>query len=190
MSSGRGLYVTDVSYNRDEIAAVGNGIACFRYDPASSFYGATFAANGTAGTRMNGTWRSVFLPWDIVDMSDASLNEVISDVLGYLEFGMSLSIDSDKDGMSNGDELRSGTDPSNSNSVLRVEGLARQQGDQHVISWQCVAGKTYNIEECTNLVSGKWTVLDSVPGNPSGKCSYTNTTDHASGIAFYRIRIL
>jgi hypothetical protein len=189
LSSGRRFYLADVSYNRDEIAAVGNGIACYRYDPASSFYGATFGAGGTAGIHMNGTWRSVFLPWDIVDLDEASLNRVISDVMGYLEFGMALTIDSDNDGMSNGDELRSGTDPSNSNSVLRVNGVAQTPGAQHVIYWQCVTGKTYNVEQCTNLVSGQWTVLNPVPGNSSGTCSYTNPAP-TSGAVFYRIRAM
>jgi hypothetical protein len=74
------------SYYRDEIQAVGNGVECLRYTPTGAMGGATLGASGTAGTRIEGTNRTVFLPWDLGSsyLAAADRNRIVANVLNYL----------------------------------------------------------------------------------------------------------
>jgi hypothetical protein len=77
------------SYYRDEIQAVGPGIECFRYNPASAVDGATLGGAGTAGVRTEGAARTVFLPWELSPsyLTAADRNRIVTNVLRYLEGG-------------------------------------------------------------------------------------------------------
>jgi hypothetical protein len=66
-------------------------------------------------------------------------------------------LDSDGDGMTNLQEYLAGTNPRNATSVLRVSSVQQSGGDV-VVSFPSVMGKTYMVEQATDL-SGPWSLL-------------------------------
>lgn len=89
-----------------------------------------------------------------------------------------VELDSDADGMSDGDESVAGTDPFDSASLfsLTLEGST--------LSWPSVPNRFYSLEKCTNLIGGNWALVDqystTFPKN-SVALSITDST------AFYRV---
>ena len=95
--------------------------------------------------------------------------------------------DEDGDGENNLDEDTAGTNPLAAASVFRVSGVSRA-GGQLQVSFQSVAGKTYQLETSTSLAPGSWEEL----GEP-----LTATDDSAmievslaGGGRFYRVKVV
>ncbi|MEO7101043.1 MAG: autotransporter-associated beta strand repeat-containing protein, partial [Luteolibacter sp.] len=96
------------------------------------------------------------------------------------------SADPDGDGMTNAQEFAAGTDPTNAASVLKVTNLA-VSGNDFIVSFSTVSGKTYRVERSDTLEAGSWTT---VQGNIAGTGGTVQVTD--PGVAtqskrFYRI---
>jgi len=91
--------------------------------------------------------------------------------------------DTDFDGHVNWQEETTGTNPTNRSSVLQLNGVSAVEGDDWVIEWQAVAGKTYGVWFKTNLTDAAWAELGSgIPGvEPS--CSYTVALESVTGFA-------
>ena len=105
------------------------------------------------------------------------------------------SADPDGDGMTNAQEFASETDPNDRTSVLKVGDIS-QSGNDMVISFATVAGKTYRVEASNALQSGSWA---SVPtGDPAqdkitgtgGTVHVTDTGGAAQQKRFYRIIVI
>jgi hypothetical protein len=100
------------------------------------------------------------------------------------------SLDSDGDGMPDWMELLAGTDPYNSNSVFRINGLG--WGNPVAVSWSSVSNKAYQVLSTTNLTIPMTVDPNgtSVPANASGNS--TQWFDPASDVTnkFYRIELL
>jgi PKD repeat protein len=97
--------------------------------------------------------------------------------------------DSDHDGMNNWQEWRSGTNPTNALSVLRL--LSAAPADTNVtVTWQSAAGVRYFLERGTNLggYPQLWLLATNILGQ-ADRTSYTDT--NVSGISprFYRVGI-
>jgi len=74
------------------------------------------------------------------------------------------SCDPDGDGVSNLQEYYDGTDPNDSNSVLRITAIIPVGADIHVY-FTSVSGKYYSLERF-DPISGVWTnIVDNIPGN-------------------------
>jgi hypothetical protein len=54
--------------------------------------------------------------------------------------------DTDGDGMSDGDEWRSGTNPLDMESILMMVRISGASDDQFVAEWDAVPGKTYQLQ--------------------------------------------
>ncbi len=95
--------------------------------------------------------------------------------------------DTDRDGLANWQEGTAGTNPTNRASVLQLNGATALGGDDWVINWQAVEGKTYGVWFKTNLADALWAELGSgIPGvEPS--CTHTVTVDSVTG--FVRIAV-
>jgi len=89
--------------------------------------------------------------------------------------------DSDFDGHLNWQEETAGTNPTNRASVLQINEVSTAEGDDWIINWQAVAGKTYGVRFKTNLTDEAWADRDTgIPGvEPS--CTHTVTIDSATG---------
>jgi hypothetical protein len=96
-------------------------------------------------------------------------------------------IDSDGDGMSNAAEYVAGTNPLDRSSFFGVSSFSA--GENLILSWHSVPGKTYLIEESDDLV--RWTT---VPGLNAVTAATVTTQIEISGNGqpsrFLRIRVL
>ena len=99
-----------------------------------------------------------------------------------------LNPDSDYDGLSDGAEVLTGTDPLNAGSVFEIMALDKVSGTGFVrATWTSVAGKSYTLEASSDLIN--WVVV------ASGIVASGSTTSQLDGNAsgadrrFYRVRV-
>jgi hypothetical protein len=69
--------------------------------------------------------------------------------------------DADGDGASNLAEYQAGTDPTRSDSVLQIRGIAAEAGGIYLNFW-AVAGRSYQIQFRTGLDPGAWQIVANV----------------------------
>lgn len=67
-----------------------------------------------------------------------------------------LTNDADHDGMDNGSEYRCGTNPTDSNSVLRLDGDAMEVTNGFSLTWPVVPGRDYRLLSTDSLRGGSW----------------------------------
>lgn len=80
--------------------------------------------------------------------------------------------DPDGDGPSSGEEFRAGTNPTNGASVFRILDVGAR-GDDVVVDWSAVTGKTYDVWSKESLPDDAWTLeTDGIPGSEPS-CSST-----------------
>src|SRR5262249_11052031 len=97
--------------------------------------------------------------------------------------------DLDGDGLSNWQEWRCGTDPTNAVSTLRLLAPVTS-GTNVILSWQSVAGVNYFLERSTNLAtSPAFTSLTSNLAGQANTTSYTDTNVIGSGPFLYRVGV-
>jgi hypothetical protein len=101
------------------------------------------------------------------------------------------SLDTDGDGELSWQEYLAGTDPSDSNSVFRIDDAWHDNGTNY-ITWVThhVGSQTslppYNVERATNLVSTDWSVVTDVVQRMDGVVTNIWSWESMEG-AFYRI---
>ena len=93
--------------------------------------------------------------------------------------------DSDGDGMSDYAELIAGTDPFNSNSVLRITGFSN---GNHLVVWNSVTNINYQVLAATNLNYPLLPLSPIIPGN--GPSTFYFDTSPDSSSKFYRIQVI
>jgi hypothetical protein len=96
--------------------------------------------------------------------------------------------DQDGDCISNGDEEIAGTSPLRASSRLKIDSLARNNGDV-VISFPSIPGRHYRVETSTSLTADSWSF---VSGNITATTANTTFTHEDGGNdlkRFYRIRV-
>jgi hypothetical protein len=97
--------------------------------------------------------------------------------------------DADADGMSNWQEWRADTIPTNALSVLRMAMVTNGTPGLRV-TWQSVPTRTYWLERATNLASlPPFSGLASNIAGQLGTTTYTDTTATNSGPFFYRVGV-
>jgi hypothetical protein len=92
----------------------------------------------------------------------------------------------DHDGLTNLQEYRAGTNPTDASSSLNLI-LARQNGEISDLQFNGIAGRTYTVWYCDNLTLGTWTQLTSVAAQTQD--GLVHVSDPAIGIKtrFYRL---
>jgi len=94
--------------------------------------------------------------------------------------------DSDGDGMTDLEEYRAGTDPTNPNSCLELSNI-RITGANVILTWSAGTTRVYKVETRTNMLTGSW-VTNGVDLVFSGtNATATLSTGSYSGL-FYRIK--
>lgn len=101
-------------------------------------------------------------------------------------------LDSDGDGMNNWMEWQAGTNPTNAQSMLHLETLAKT-GSLWKVQWKGIVGRAYFIEKSTNLANSTgFQTLNTTPFTDVNVndelVSYTDSSG-TSAPAFYRLRV-
>lgn len=210
-----GLLSDMYAANYPDVFTAGSGAAL-----AAAYGASAAGANGAAIQYSNVTYRTVTMgiPFEtistaatrasvmtrVMDFFDAGKGVADSNTNGIpddweLEYfgsitGAVASADSDADGMNNLQEYIAGTDPTNAASVLCVTHAACENGasesPQVVLQWESVPGRTYAIDEATDLTvtNRAWTsVAEGLSSTPPLNI-YTTPPAVNSNVLFYRIR--
>lgn len=94
--------------------------------------------------------------------------------------------DADGDGVSNYQEYRAGTDPTAASSLLAVTGLVSNGPNGAVLRWASEAGKSYTIQQTSNLLASWSTLQTRIAATPPLNV-YTSST--STNTAFWRVRM-
>jgi hypothetical protein len=97
--------------------------------------------------------------------------------------------DADGDRITNFQEYLAGTNPRDSNSVLRITRL-RPQGSDLVLSFLSVTGKTYALERATNLPALFWQTVTNFGPVATTNAVLTNTGGAQATNGFFRVRLV
>jgi hypothetical protein len=96
--------------------------------------------------------------------------------------------DPDHDGMNNWQEWRSGTDPTNAVSALRMVSSA-PVGTNVAVTWQSVPGTIYLLQTSTNLAVPSFTPLATNLVGQAGITTFIHTNGVSAKGAFYRVGV-
>lgn len=95
----------------------------------------------------------------------------------------------DADGLNNWQEWRTGTNPANALSVLRLLSPA-SAAPGLIVSWQSVVGLNYFVERGTNLgLQPTFLPLATDIAGQPGMTTFTDTTVVGTGPFFYRVGV-
>jgi hypothetical protein len=101
--------------------------------------------------------------------------------------------DADGDRMSNWDEFRAGTNPTDPNSVLRLSAI-RVVGSDDLVAFSSVTNRSYAVEWADRLSNAArstlWTTVVSNVSGTGGEVLVTNSNAATLPNRFYRARVL
>ena len=147
-------------------------------DGATWYYTVTaqgLSGAGTASAPVSATTYTALEKWRLANFGTIANSGNAAD-----------AADPDGDGMTNAQEFAAGTGPNDSSSVLRITQLAKG-GNDMVISFTSIAGKTYRMERSDTLQSGSWTTVQDNIAGTGGIVQITDAGAAASSKSFYRI---
>lgn len=98
--------------------------------------------------------------------------------------------DADGDGARNDDEYRSGTDPTDANSVLAILALVQSSnGIQVALTWRSVSGRRYQVERSDSLSGGTWIAVgNQVEASAETTIATIPISDVEAG--YFRVRVI
>lgn len=200
-----GLAVADAATGRAYYLTTANGVGTIHVldmpsltriktitIPGVGYAPASFIRWGADGLAFRTTGGQVFLirdtavndhDWD--GLNDAWETQYFGSINGA---GGGVNEDPDGDALTNFDEFRAGTIPTDAASHLRIAAV-RTVGAQHRVTFATATGRRYRIERRLTLQPGGWTIVaDNVPGT-GGTVEITDpATENRTG--FYRLVLL
>jgi len=97
--------------------------------------------------------------------------------------------DTDKDGQSDWEEIRAGTDPTSAKSLLAIQSVALNPDGARTITWSSVPGKIYQLEYKNSLNDTAWVELGGATAQgPMASISDSSTSGTAQRL--YRVRLV
>lgn len=103
--------------------------------------------------------------------------------------GQLVSVDSDSDGHSNGDELISGTDPDNFTSSFVVHTFAEEVGGGYTVKWDSYSGRMYDVLKASALTSNDWNSISGPLDGTGGEMSFTDAEGVSASNIFYKVEV-
>jgi hypothetical protein len=97
--------------------------------------------------------------------------------------------DADNDRVTNFQEYLAGTNPRDSNSVLRLTRVWRQ-GNDLIFGFLSATGKTYAVERATNLPPTFWQTVTNIGPVATTNAVLTNSSGAVGPAGFYRVRLV
>ena len=101
--------------------------------------------------------------------------------------GQVASVDSDWDGLSNGDELTAGTDPGDIHSALVVHEFVEEAGGGYTVKWDSYSDRTYDVLKAPVLGSNVWSSISGPLPGTGGEMTFTDTAVPSN--RFYKIQV-
>jgi hypothetical protein len=96
------------------------------------------------------------------------------------------SADPDGDGWTNAQEFAAGTNPNDRSNVLKVSNVDKS-GNDMLISFPSVSGKTYTVQRSDTLQGGSWTTVQDGIAGTGGTVQVTDTDGALRLRRFYRV---
>ena len=178
---GRGMGTMDEGVNIIDV----HGAGCQRSDPKTG----DTADYPSSGHGPQGDVQRVFNYVRLVrDVPLDSDNDGLTNNEEINNYGTSpYKADTDYDGMSDGSEIEAGTDALSNSSYLAI-GISAMTDNTISFYWSSVAGRTYRMQYCTNLVVGTWmTAATSGPTTPTNTIDVSGWTN--SPTYYYRVTV-
>ncbi|MEO7932618.1 MAG: carbohydrate-binding protein [Chthoniobacterales bacterium] len=175
-SSSSGGSITSLASGVTATSYIDSGLA----DGASWYY--TIAANGPSGlgsasSPVSATTYTAVENWRLTNFGTIANTGNAAD-----------TANPDGDDQANAQEYVAGTNPNSGSSVLKI-GQMQTNGNNMVLSFASVSGKTYRVERSDTLQNGSWvTVQDNIAGNGS-VILITDTGGAAQPKRFYRVAV-
>jgi hypothetical protein len=98
--------------------------------------------------------------------------------------------DTDGDGIADADELVAGTDPYDTQSVLKIDSVAPSPGSGIELAWRSVAGMTYRVLYSERLEEGYWTEVSEDIVADGAAIKWTDTRAVPSALRFYSVMVV
>ncbi len=131
--------------------------------------------NAPRAGETNGPTRGSYQEWQ---------NWAFPPSLKDLGFPINENDDPDGDKVSNWSEYMAGTDPMDPSAFLEIIDIRRQSGNQKLVRWPSVAGRSYRLEYATN-VKGPYSAIDV---NIPSTAPYNDHSFPQDGVAYiYRV---
>lgn len=169
----------------DSVASTASQVSWIHLGPPATY----FVRVGGFSQFTTGTYSVVvsersFLDQDADGMPDAWEQSTMGSA------GQSPTADFDHDGVDNLHEFLAGTNPSDSNSCLRIEAFAADT-TRSGVAWSAAPYRTYDVEVCTNLAAGGWARLGTVTNlQAMDTVLFDDANAGLSSVRFYRIKCL
>lgn len=97
--------------------------------------------------------------------------------------------DPDRDGLSNLEEFRAGTNPTDATSVVRIAGLLYDDAGV-TVSFTTIAGKIYRLERARTLSAPGWTPVGEDVAGTGAPAQIRDATALRDESRFYRVRLI
>jgi hypothetical protein len=124
---------------------------------------------------------------DICDQDNDGMPDTWENSYGGGATNMLPDADDDKDGMFNWQECIAGTNPNDSNSVLKVTGNVNVSEEQYVVSWASATNRWYTLGRTFTLSDVFTAVATNLPSTPPINC-YTDTVSSVTSL-FFRVEV-
>ncbi len=98
------------------------------------------------------------------------------------------SLDSDRDGQTNGQEYLAGTDPQDPRSLLRFERIFLANGQAAAaVQFNAVSNRTYTVESAASPVAGDWNKVADLVAFPTNRLVLLTNSFKPAGTLYYRL---
>jgi hypothetical protein len=187
MAPGDGSGTTYLGAANDVATDVG-GLASFNSElPVAVLAGKVITATATHLTTQDTSAFSLPVTVTTTDTDNDGMPNAYETAHGLINGVNDAALDADGDGSANLHEYLAGTDPRNGMDLLKANPVTRV-GNDLVVGFRTVAGRTYQIQESPSLAAGSWRIL--VPMRHAVTDEIEIVRPLAAGREFYRARLL